>query len=70
MKMAEVRAACGDPKNEWMSSNGTAIWEYNNSEDAMIPNYMLFGGKIHFVRIFFNQNGLVARWSAWSHSRY
>jgi hypothetical protein len=70
MTMDQVRAACGNPKNEWMSSNGSAVWGYNDSEMRFIPNYMLFGGKIHHVRVYFNTNGQVARWDAWSNSRY
>lgn len=70
MTMDQVRAACGNPKNQWMNSNGSAVWGYNDSEMALIPNYMLFGGKIHHVRVFFNINGQVARWEAWSSSRY
>jgi hypothetical protein len=70
MTMEQVRAACGHPKNQWMNSNGSAVWGYNDSEMALIPNYTLFGGKIHHVRVYFDMNGRVARWEAWSNGRY
>ena len=70
MSMDEVRAACGNPKNVTMNSNGSAVWGYNDAEKAYIPNYMMFGGTIHFLRIVFDTNGRVVRWSTWTHSRY
>src|SRR5215469_5218097 len=34
MTMDEVKTACGHPKNVSMSSDGTQVWMYNNSQNA------------------------------------
>ena len=70
MTMDQVKAACGNPKNEAMSSDGSATWMYNNSEKAFIPNYMLFGGKIHYVTVYFDTTGKVVRWSSSDTGQY
>jgi len=70
MTMDQVRWACGNPKNSWENSDGTAVWDYNDAEKTLIPNYMLFGGTIHFVRVFFDMSGRVVRWSSRTHGRY
>jgi outer membrane protein assembly factor BamE (lipoprotein component of BamABCDE complex) len=63
MTMDQVKAACGNPKNEAMNSDGSATWMYNNSEKAFIPYYSITGGKIHNVTVFFDTTGKVTKWS-------
>ncbi len=63
MTMDQVKAACGNPKNEAMNSDGSATWMYNNNEKAFIPYYTLTGGKIHNVVVFFDTSGKVTKWS-------
>lgn len=70
MTMDQVKAACGNPKNMAMNSDGSAMWMYNNSEKAFIPNYSLFGGKIHHVTVIFDTNGKVKSWSSGSTGMY
>jgi hypothetical protein len=70
MTMDQVRAACGNPKNEWMYGDGSGVWDYNDAEKRMIPNYMLFGGTLHFVRVYFDPTGRVRTWSYWKRSDY
>lgn len=64
MTMDQVKAACGNPKNVAMNSDGSATWGYNNAQNAFIPNYSLFGGKIHYVTVFFDTSGKVKSWSS------
>lgn len=64
MSMDDVKAACGNPRSEAMNSDGSATWMYGDAEKAFIPNYMLFGGKIHHVTIFFDTSGKVKSWAA------
>jgi hypothetical protein len=64
MTMDAVKTACGNPKNEAMNSDGSATWVYNNAQNAFIPNYSLFGGKIHYVTVFFDTSGKVKSWSS------
>lgn len=70
MTMDEVKAACGNPKNVSMNSDGSAVWMYNNSQNAFIPNYTLFGGKIHYVSVVFDTGGKVKSWSSTSTGLY
>ncbi len=64
MTMDEVKAACGHPHNEAMSSDGSATWEYDNGANVFIPYYSETGHKIHHVTIFFDNAGKVKSWSA------
>ncbi|HEY1790353.1 MAG TPA: hypothetical protein VGJ73_19560 [Verrucomicrobiae bacterium] len=70
MTMDQVKDACGNPKNISMNSDGSAMWMYNNSQNAFIPNYSLFGGKIHYVTVIFDANGKVKSWSSGSSGMY
>jgi SmpA / OmlA family len=70
MTMDDVKAACGNPKNVAMNSDGSATWIYDNSQNAFIPYYMDTGHKIHHVTIFFDNNGKVKSWSATDTSMY
>jgi hypothetical protein len=70
MTMDEVKTACGNPKNISMNSDGSAIWMYNNAQNAFIPNYTLFGGKIHYVNVVFDPSGKVKSWSSSSSGMY
>ena len=47
-----------------MNSDGSATWVYNNAQNAFIPNYTLFGGKIHYVMVHFDTGGKVKSWSS------
>lgn len=64
MTMDQVKAACGNPHNEAMSSDGSGTWEYDNGSNAFIPFYSETGHKIHHVTIFFDAAGKVKSWSA------
>ena len=70
MTMDQVREACGNPKNVAMNSDGSAVWMYNNSEMTFIPNYSLFGGRVHYVTVMFDANGKVRSWSSGSNGMY
>lgn len=70
MTMDQVKMACGNPRNEAMNSDGSATWVYNDAEKAWIPNYMLFGGKIHYVTVFFDTGGKVKSWSSSNTGNY
>ncbi len=70
MTMDEVKAACGKPHNIAMSSDGSATWIYDNSQNAWIPYYMETGHKIHHVTVFFDTNGKVKSWDATDTSMY
>src|ERR1700722_9880607 len=62
MTMDQVKAACGNPKNEAMNSDGSAMWVYDNGQNAWIPYYMETGNKIHHVTVFFDVGGKVKSW--------
>jgi len=64
MSMDDVKAACGNPKNVSMSSDNSAVWIYDNSQNAFIPYYSVTGHKIHHVTIFFGTDGKVKSWNA------
>jgi hypothetical protein len=64
MTMDDVKAACGNPHNEAMNSDGSATWEYDNGANVFIPYYSETGHKIHHVQIFFDTSGKVKSWSA------
>jgi hypothetical protein len=64
MTMDQVRDACGKPKNISVSSDGSAVWMYNNGQNAFIPYYSETGHKIHHVTIFFGTDGTVKSWNA------
>jgi hypothetical protein len=70
MTMDDVKQACGNPKNISQNSDGSATWMYNDAEKAFIPNYSLFGGKIHYVTVMFDTNGKVRSWSTGSSGMY
>jgi hypothetical protein len=70
MSMDEVRQACGNPKNESMNSDGSAVWMFNNSQNMFIPYYGMSGGKIHYVTVIFDANGKVKSWSSSSTGQY
>lgn len=70
MTTDQVKQVCGNPKNISMNSDGSAVWVYNDSEKAFIPNYTLFGGKIHYVTVVFDTNGKVKSWSSGSSGMY
>ncbi len=70
MTMDEVKEACGNPKNVAMNSDGSATWMYNDSEKSFIPNYTLFGGRIHYVTVMFGTDGKVRSWSSGSNGMY
>jgi hypothetical protein len=70
MSMDDVTAACGNPKGRSVSSDGSQIWTYNNSEKAFIPYYSLSGGKIQFTTVVFDTNGKVKSWSTSEQGRY
>lgn len=60
----EVRTAIGNPKGKSTNSDGSQTWMYNDSEKAFIPNYSLFGGKIHSLVVMFDTDGKVKSWSS------
>ena len=70
MTMDEVKTACGHPKNVSMSSDGTQVWMYNNSQNAFIPYYTMSGGKIHYVTVYFDSAGKVKSWNSTSSGAY
>ena len=70
MTMDEVKQACGNPKNESMNSDGSAVWMYNNAQNMFIPYYGLSGGKVHYVTVIFDSNGKVKSWSSSSTGEY
>lgn len=70
MTMDEVKAACGNPKNESMNSDGSAVWMYNNAQNMFIPYYGLSGGKVHYVTVVFDANAKVKSWSSSSTGEY
>jgi hypothetical protein len=63
MSMDDVKAACGNPRNEAMNSDGSATWMYDNGQNAFIPYYSETGHKIHHVTIFFDNNSKVKSWT-------
>jgi hypothetical protein len=70
MTMDQVKTACGNPKNVSMNSDGSQMWMYNNSQNVFIPNYTLFGGKIHYVTVYFDTTGKVKSWNSSSTGAY
>lgn len=70
MTMDEVRQACGNPKNESMNSDGSAVWMYNNAQNMFIPYYGMSGGKVHYVTVVFDSAGKVKTWSSSSTGEY
>lgn len=66
----QVKTACGNPKNVAMGGDGSAVWMYNNSQNAWIPYYMESGGKIHTVTVYFDTSGKVKNWTATSNGMY
>ena len=70
MSMDEVRTALGNPRSTNTISDGSQVWMYNDAEKAFIPNYSLFGGKIHTTIITFDTSGKVKSWSASDNGRY
>jgi hypothetical protein len=63
MSMDDVKAACGNPHNMAMNSDGSATWMYDNGQNAFIPYYSETGHKIHHVTIFFDTGGKVKNWT-------
>lgn len=70
MTQDEVRTIFGNPKGKSVNGDGTQTWMYNDSEKAFIPNYSLFGGKIHHTAIVFDADGTVKSWSFNNTGRY
>src|SRR5215469_11202205 len=70
MTMDQVKEACGNPKNVAMNSDGSATWMYNDSEKSFIPNYSLFGGRIHYTTVVFDASGKVKSCSTGSSGMY
>ena len=66
----EVRAAIGNPRGKSTSSDGSQTWMYNDAEKVFIPNYSLFGGKIHNTVVIFDTDGKVKSWSSNTTSSY
>ncbi|HZL77547.1 MAG TPA: outer membrane protein assembly factor BamE [Candidatus Limnocylindrales bacterium] len=66
----EVRQAIGNPRGKSTNSDGSQTWMYNDAEKVFIPNYSLFGGKIHNTVVIFDTNGTVKNWSSNSSGRY
>ena len=70
MTMDQVVQAIGNPKGKSVSSDGSEIWSYNDAEKGFIPDYALFGGKTHFLTVFFDASGKVKSWSSSEHGMY
>lgn len=70
MTMDQVVQAIGNPKGKSVSSDGSEIWSYNDAEKGFIPDYALFGGKTHFLTVFFDTSGKVKSWSSSEQGRY
>ncbi|MGD0085884.1 MAG: hypothetical protein ABSC24_02025 [Verrucomicrobiota bacterium] len=70
MTMDQVVQAIGNPKGKSVSSDGSEIWSYNDAEKGFIPDYALFGGKTHFLTVFFDTSGKVKSWSSSEHGMY
>jgi outer membrane protein assembly factor BamE (lipoprotein component of BamABCDE complex) len=66
----EVRQAIGNPRGKSTNSDGSQTWMYNDAEKVFIPDYSLFGGKIHNTVVIFDTNGTVKNWSSNSSGRY
>jgi hypothetical protein len=65
-----VIQAIGNPKGKSVSSDGSEIWSYNDAEKGFIPDYALFGGKTHFLTVFFDTSAKVKSWSSSEHGMY
>jgi outer membrane protein assembly factor BamE (lipoprotein component of BamABCDE complex) len=70
MTMDQVVAAIGKPKGKSVSSDGSEVWSYNDTEKAWIPYYSLSGGKFHTLVVVFDTNGKVKSWSSSSQGAY
>ena len=70
MTLEEVRAACGNPRNTAVNSDGSQTWIYNDAEKAFIPYYALSGGKFHNLVVVFDTDGKVKSWSSNTTSEY
>lgn len=64
MTTDEVQAACGNPKDKAVLSDGAQVWTYSDTEKAFIPFYTLSGGKFHTLTVNFDTNGVVKNWSS------
>jgi len=70
MTMDQVIAAIGKPKGKSVSSDGSEVWSYNDTEKAWIPYYSMSGGKFHTLVVIFDTNGKVKSWSSSSQGAY
>jgi len=70
MTMDQVIQAIGKPKGKSVSSDGSEVWNYNDTEKAWIPYYSMSGGKFHTLVVVFDTNGKVKSWSSNSQSAY
>jgi outer membrane protein assembly factor BamE (lipoprotein component of BamABCDE complex) len=70
MTMDQVVAAIGKPKGKSVSSDGSEVWSYNDTEKAWIPYYSMSGGKFHTLVVIFDTNGKVKSWSSSSQGAY
>ncbi|HSY43313.1 MAG TPA: hypothetical protein VK811_05340 [Candidatus Acidoferrum sp.] len=62
MGMDDVRAACGNPRQTAMNSDGSGYWTYASGS----PGYTPWGGwsaKVHYVTVVFDTTGKVKSWS-------
>ncbi len=66
MSMDDVRQACGNPKNESMNSDGSAVWMYASGSPTYNPAPWGggWGAKMHYVTIVFDTGGKVKSWSS------
>jgi hypothetical protein len=63
MTMDEVKAACGNPRNESMNSDGSAVWAYASGSPQYNP-FTGWGAKMHYVTIVFDTGAKVKSWSS------
>jgi hypothetical protein len=63
MSMDEVKAACGNPRNESANSDGSAAWTYASGSPTYNP-FTGWGAKMHYVTVVFDTNGKVKSWSS------
>jgi len=62
MTMDQVKAACGNPKDQSSNSDGSAAWTYASGSPTFTP-WGGWGAKVHYVTVVFDTNGKVKSWS-------
>jgi outer membrane protein assembly factor BamE (lipoprotein component of BamABCDE complex) len=70
MTKAEVEKLFGKPGNVASSSDGSEVWQYNDTAKAFIPFYAIGGGKFKNIMVTFDADGKVRSWTTGSHSIY